>query len=73
MHADPPREESKEPIGFKLPRFSVPMFDGDILKLSNLWDRFLVSIYDKTELLDTEKLAYLRDVLKDGPVEEVNR
>ena len=34
-------------------------------------DLFSVSCHDKAELLDTEKLAYLREVLKDGPAEAV--
>ena len=57
MHANPPREESKVFIGLKLPKFSVPTFDGDIMSWSNFGDLFSVSIYDKTGLLDTEKLA----------------
>ena len=32
-----------------------------------------MSIHDKTELSDTEKLVYLRDALKDGPAETVIR
>ena len=40
---------------------------------SNFWDLFSVSIHDKRELSDAEKLAYLRDALKDGPAGAVIR
>ena len=43
------------------------------MNASNFWDLFSVSIHDKRELSDTDKLAYLRDALKDGPAEAVIR
>ena len=73
VHVDPLKEESTVPTGLKQPKFSVPTFDGDILNWSNFWDQFSVSIHDKTKLSGTEKLAYLRDALKDGPAEAVIR
>ena len=72
VHVDPPNE-SKVHKELKLPKFSVLTFDGNIMNWSNFWDQFSVSIHDKTELSDTEKLAYLRDALKDGPAESVIR
>ena len=71
MYVDPLREDMKVSIRLKLPKFSVPTFDGDIMKWSNFWDLFSVAIHDKKELSDIEKLAYLRDALKDEPVEAV--
>ena len=59
--------KSKVHTELKLPKFSVPTFDGNIMNWSNFWDQFSVAIHDKTELSDTAKLAYLRDALKDGP------
>ena len=55
LHVEPPREESKASVGLKLPKFSVPTFDRDMMNWSNFWDLFLVSIHDKTALSDIEK------------------
>ena len=52
--------------GVKLPKISVPTFDGNIMNWSSFWEQFEVSIHKKENLEDVEKLAYLRDALKDG-------
>ena len=57
VQADPPREESKVPIGLKLPKFCVPTFDGDMMNWSNFWDLFSVLIHDKKELSNTKKIG----------------
>ena len=64
---------SKVYTGLKLPKFSIPTFDGNTMIWSNFWYQFSVAIHDKTELSDTTKLSYLRDVLKVGPAEAVIR
>ena len=71
MHVDPQSEDSNISIGLKLLKFSVPTFDGDIMRWSTFWDLFSVSIHDKKQLSDTKKLVYLRDALQNGPVEAV--
>ena len=57
--------------GVKLPKISVPRFDGDIMNWSSFWEQFEVSIHKKEILEDVEKLAYLRDALKDGSAKQV--
>ena len=56
-------------LGVKLPNISVPSFDGSlrILNWSSFWEQFEIVIHLKEQLMDAEKLAYLKDSLKDGP------
>ena len=58
-------------IVIKLPEMNVPTFDGNILNWHNFWQRLDVAIHSKALLEDTEKLAYLRVSLKDGPARHV--
>ena len=51
----------------KLPKLSVPTFDGKVLNWTTFWEQFDATINSKTALKDTEKLIYLQDALKDGP------
>ena len=55
----------------KLPKISVPTFDGDIMNWSSFWQQFEVSIHKKESLQNVEKLAYLRDALKGGSANQV--
>ena len=52
--------------GVKLPEISVLTFDGNIMNWSSFWEQFEVPIHKKENFEDVEKLAYLRDALKDG-------
>ena len=52
--------------GVKLLKISVPAFEGNIMNRSSFWKQFEVSIHQKKNLENIEKLAYLRDALKDG-------
>ena len=52
--------------GVRLPKSDVPTSDGDILNWSTFWEQFCIAVHDRTHLSDTEKLAYLRNSLKDG-------
>ena len=52
--------------GVKLPKISIPTFDGNIMNWSSFWEQFEVSIHKKENLEGVEKLAYLRHALKDG-------
>ena len=47
---------------------SVPTFNSNILNWNTFWQQFDVGIHSKAQLKDAEKLAYLRDALKDGVV-----
>ena len=53
--------------GVKLPKVSVPTFDGKVLNWKSFWEQFDATIHCKTGLNNTEKLMYLQDALKDGP------
>ena len=64
---------STKPVreGIHLPKISVPTFDGHILQWQLFWEQFELYIHNRAELSDAVKLAYLRDVLKDGPAPNV--
>ena len=67
--APPSTKEAKS--GIKLPKMNVPTFDGNILKWNTFWQQFDMAIHSKAQLKDAEKLAYLRDALKDCPVRNI--
>ncbi len=50
----------------KLPKLDVLTFDGDILNWSQFWELFVVSVHDRTNLSDAEKLVYLQQAIKKG-------
>ena len=56
--------------GIKLPKLEVPTFDGDILNWRTFWEQFRVSVHDRTNLSDSEKLVYLRSALKAGSAKQ---
>lgn len=57
--------------GVKLPKLSVPTFDGDVVNWKSFWEQFTVSIHDKPKLSSAEKLAYLKHAVKDGSARQV--
>ena len=64
-----PTESSSSPCdgkGVKLPKLDVPTFDGDILHWRTFWEQFCVSVHDRSNLADSEKLIYLQQSLKNG-------
>ena len=52
--------------GVKLPKLDVPTFDGSIIHWKQFWDQFTVSVHDRTNLSNAEKIVYLQHALKDG-------
>ena len=54
--------------GVKLPKVSVPTFDGKVLNWKSFWEQFEATIYCKTWLNNTEKLMYkyLQGALKNS-------
>ena len=52
--------------GVKLPKLDVPKFDGEILNWRSFWEQFNISVHERTNLSDTEKLVYLQQSLKGG-------
>ena len=60
---EPPAPETK---GVRLPKLDVPTFNGDILNWRSFWEQFRVSVHDRSNLSNSEKLVYLQHALKDG-------
>ena len=52
--------------GVKLPKLEVPTFDGNILNWRTFWEQFSVSVHDRSNMSDAEKLVYLQHALKAG-------
>lgn len=59
--------------GVKLPKIDVPSFDGDILQWRQFWEQFCISMHDRTNLTNAEKMVYmyLRQSLKHGPARSI--
>jgi hypothetical protein len=57
--------------GVRLPKLAVPTFDGNILYWRQFWEQFRVSVHDRTNLSEAEKLVYLQHALKDGAAKSI--
>ena len=55
----------------KLPRIEVPTFDGNILNWQIFWEQFDSAFQSKPQLIESDKLTYLREALKNGPAKNV--
>lgn len=53
-------------VGVKLPKLEVPTFDGNILNWQAFWQQFDVVVHRRSDLANSEKLAYLCHALKSG-------
>ena len=51
---DGPRDPSKESNNVRLPRLEIPDFSGDLLNWRSFWQRFSISIHEKTNLSNAE-------------------
>ena len=60
-------EEASASSRVRLPKISIPTFDGENLSWKSFWEQFDANIHSKSGLSDTAKLMYLQDTLKDGP------
>ena len=47
----------------KLPKLSLPHFNGDVTKWTTFWDSFESAIHNNVELTDVDKFNYLRSLL----------
>ena len=65
--ADSAVDKDKRMSGVKLPKVSVPTFDGKVLNWRSFWEHFDATIHCKTGLDNMEKIMYLQVDLKDGP------
>ena len=52
--------------GVKLPKLDVPTFGGDVLQWRQFWEQFSVSVHDRSNLSNAEKLVYLQQAVKHG-------
>ena len=55
----------------KAAKDQVPNFDGNIMNWKIFWEQYSVLIDSKPRLSDPEKLAYLRQAVKDGQAKDV--
>ena len=62
---------SSDEKGVKLPKLDVPTFDGNILNWRSFWEQFCVSVHDRSNLSDPEKLVYLQHSLKNGSAKNI--
>jgi hypothetical protein len=62
---------STDRSGVKLPKIDVPMFDGDILHWRQFWEQYCISVHDRTNLTNSEKMVYLRHALKNGSAKAI--
>ena len=63
-----PKINKQDTIGIRLPKISVPSFDGNILNWTSFWEQFEVAVHNKQ---DVEKLAYFKDEMKDSLMRHV--
>ena len=52
--------------GVRLPKLDVPRFDGKILNWESFWEQFCISVHERANLSNAEKLVYLQQSLKGG-------
>ena len=57
--------------GVRLPKLSVPTFDGNLLYWRPFWDQFCTSVHKRLHLSNAEKLVYLQYALKDGSAKSI--
>lgn len=57
--------------GLKVPKLEAPTFDGDLLNWTHFWEQFRVSIDQRANLSNAEKLVYLQQSLKGGTAKSV--
>ena len=57
--------------GVRLPKLDVPTFDGDVLHWTQFWEQLKISIHDRPQLFESEKLVYLQQAVKIGSAKPV--
>ena len=60
------RPEGPQPGTFssiKLPKSSVPLFDGNMLNWASFWEQYCAAIHSNSRLKKAEKLVYLKDAV----------
>ncbi len=54
----------------KLPKLSVPTFNGNVLGRQTFWEQFKIAVHESTYISNAEKLVHLRQALKDGSTKQ---
>ena len=57
---------STDSTSTKLPKMSIPSFDGDLTKWQMFWQLFETSVHSQSSLSNAEKFVYLQNALKDS-------
>lgn len=55
----------------KLPKMSLPRFDGNLLKWTSFWDSYESAIHRSADLSDVDKFNYLRSLLERNAYEAI--
>ena len=55
----------------KLPKLTIPPFNGEPTRWMTFWDSYLSSIDKNTTLSETEKFTYLRSLLQGRALESI--
>ncbi|XP_053390231.1 uncharacterized protein LOC128553139 [Mercenaria mercenaria] len=56
----------------RLPKFSLPTFNGNILEWQAFWDSFSSAVHSNQNLTDVQKFNYLRSQLKDEAARKID-
>lgn len=62
----PPRMER-----VKLPKLTLPRFNGDVMKWTMFWDSYESAVHDNDQLSDVDKFNYLRSLLERSAYEAI--
>lgn len=57
--------------GVQLSRIEVLTFAGNFFNRKIFWEQFESRVQNKPKLIDSDKLTYLRDALKDSPANNI--
>ncbi|XP_026331509.1 uncharacterized protein LOC113238872, partial [Hyposmocoma kahamanoa] len=57
-------------VSGRLPKFDLPVFDGNILEWHTFWDQFSCNIHNRN-LSDVDKLLYLKSFVRGGAKKEI--
>jgi hypothetical protein len=61
-----PGTSSSTPVQkYRLPKFTIPEFNGDPMQWATFWQRFSSSVDSNVHLNESDKLTYLREAIKD--------
>ncbi len=55
----------------KLPKLDVPIFNGNLLNWRSFWEQFSISVHEKKELAEAEKLVYLKKAVSKGSAKHI--